>query len=139
MPVELIAELSRRAEGLPIFLMESVNDSLSQIAAADLVISMAGYNTTVEILRMNKPAILIPRAGPSAEQRTRASLFAEKRWVDMIDPDEVTPANLAERISHHLTHRFESNPDELPDLDGAAAAARLTLSALASRNEQIPT
>lgn len=139
MPVELIADLSRRAEGFPVFLMESVNDSLSHIAAADLVISMAGYNTTVEILRMKKPAILIPRAGPSAEQRTRARLFAEKRWVDMIDPDEVTPENLAERISEHLSHPFESNPNELPNLEGAAGAARLTLSAFASKNEQITT
>lgn len=139
MPVELIGELSRRSEGLPVFLMESVNDSLSHIGAADLVISMAGYNTTVEILRMKKPAILIPRAGPSAEQRTRARLFAEKRWVDMMDPDEVTPDDLAERISYHLSHPFESNPNELPNLDGAAGAARLTLSVLASKNEQIPT
>lgn len=139
MPVELIAELSRRSEGLPVFLMESVNDSLSHIGAADLVISMAGYNTTVEILRMKKPAILIPRAGPSAEQRTRARLFAEKHWVDMMDPDEVTPDDLAERISYHLNHPFESNPNELPNLDGAASAAQLTLSVLASKNEQIPT
>jgi predicted glycosyltransferase len=139
MPVELIGELSRRSEGLPVFLMESVNDSLSHIGAADLVISMAGYNTTVEILRMKKPAILIPRAGPSAEQRTRASLFAEKHWVDMMDPDEVTPDDLAERISYHLSHPFESNPNELPNLEGAAGAAKLTLSVLASKNEQIPT
>lgn len=139
MPVELIAELSRRSENLPIFLMESVTDSLSHIGAADLVISMAGYNTTVEILRMKKPAILIPRAGPSAEQRTRASLFKEKRWVDMIDPDEVTPDNLAERITHHLRHPFESDPENAPNLDGAATAAKLTLSVLASQNEQIPT
>jgi predicted glycosyltransferase len=131
MPIELIAELTGRSIGLPIHLMESVNDSLSHIAAADLVISMAGYNTTVEILRMKKPAILIPRAGPSAEQRTRARLFAEKGWVDMIDPDEVTPDNLAERISHHLKHPFQSDPNHLPNLEGAAAAARLTLSVLA--------
>ena len=138
MPVELIADLSGRSEGLPIFLMESVNDSLSHIGAADLVISMAGYNTTVEILRMQKRAILIPRAGPSAEQRTRASLFAEKHWVDMIDPDEVTPDSLAERINYHLSHPTEDNVNELPNLDGAASAARLTLSVLTSKNQQIP-
>src|SRR6185503_1681738 len=82
MPPELIADLNRRAMQLPIQMMESVNDSLSYISAADLVIAMAGYNTSVEILRMKKPAILIPRAGPSAEQRTRARLFADKHWVD---------------------------------------------------------
>ena len=139
MPIDLIADLTGRSIGYPVHMMESVNDSLSHIAAADLVISMAGYNTTVEILRMKKPAILIPRAGPSAEQRTRARLFAEKHWVDMIDPDDLTPEILAERICDHLSHAFESNPNDLPDLDGAASAAKLTLSVLASKNEQIPT
>jgi predicted glycosyltransferase len=139
MPAELIADLSRRSAQLPIHMMESVNDSLSYIAAADLVISMAGYNTSVEILRMKKPAILIPRAGPSAEQRTRASLFAEKQWVDMIDPDELTPKKLAQRISYHFRHPTEGNSSDPPNLNGAVAAAALTLSVLASKNERIPT
>jgi predicted glycosyltransferase len=139
MPAELIADLNRRVAQLPIYMMESVNDSLSYISAADLVISMAGYNTSVEILRMRTPAILIPRAGPSAEQRTRARLFSERHWVDMIDPDELTPENLAERISYHLTHPVESNSNDLPNLDGAAAAATLTLSVLASNNEPVHT
>ena len=139
MPAELIADLNHRAAQLPIYMMESVNDSLSYISAADLVISMAGYNTSVEILRMKTPAILIPRAGPSAEQRTRARLFSDRHWVDMIDPDELTPENLAQRISYHLRHPIESNPNDLPNLEGAASAANLTLSVLGSKNEQVLT
>jgi predicted glycosyltransferase len=139
MPAELIADLERRAAQLPIIMMESVTDSLSHLAAADLVISMAGYNTTVEILRMRKPAILIPRAGPSAEQRTRARLFAEKRWVDMIDPDALTPKKLAQRISYHFKHPPDSNPDQPPNLNGAAAAAALTMSVMALKKERAPT
>ena len=137
MPADLIADLTRRSAELPIFMMESVNDSLSHIAAADLVIAMAGYNTSVEILRMKKPAILIPRAGPSAEQRTRAKLFARKHWVDMIDPDELTPDKLAQRISYHLRHPNQSNPKDLPNLDGAASAANFTLSVLDSKKERV--
>lgn len=137
MPPELIADLNHRAAQLPIYMMESVHDSLSYIAAADLVISMAGYNTTVEILRMKTPAILIPRAGPSAEQRTRASLFAARHWVDMIDPDDLTPEILAECITDHLRHPVESNLSNPPNLDGAAAAAKLTLSVLASKDEPV--
>lgn len=137
MPPELIADLNKRAAQLPIFMMESVNDSVSHIAAADLVISMAGYNTSVEILRMRRPAIIIPRAGPSAEQRTRAKLFAEKRWVDMIDPDELTPKKLAQRISYHFKHPMEGNSNEPPNLNGAVSAAALTLSVLASKNERV--
>jgi predicted glycosyltransferase len=139
MPADLIADLNRRAANLPIHMMESVNDSLSHIAAADLVISMAGYNTSVEILRMRRSAILIPRAGPSAEQRTRARLFADKHWVDMIDPDDLTAKKLAQRISHHFRHPVEANPNDPPNLNGASSAAALTLSVLASKNERIPT
>jgi predicted glycosyltransferase len=139
MPAELIGDLSRRATQLPIQMMESVNDSLSYISAADLVIAMAGYNTSVEILRMKKPAILIPRAGPSAEQRTRASLFADKHWVDMIDPDELTPDNLAQQISYRLRHPVESNSNHRPNLHGAAAAAKHTLGVLTSKKERALT
>jgi Predicted glycosyl transferase len=136
MPAELITDLNRRAAQLPIHMMESVNDSLSYISAADLVIAMAGYNTTVEILRMKTPAILIPRAGPSAEQRTRAKLFADKHWVDMIDPDELTPHRLTQQISFHLGNLSESNSNHRPNLHGAAAAAKHTLGVLTSKKER---
>ena len=88
---------------------------------------------------MKKPAILIPRAGPSAEQRTRARLFADKHWVDMIDPDELNAKKLAQRIAHHFKHPIEGNPNDSPNLNGAAAAAALTLSVLASKNERVLT
>jgi predicted glycosyltransferase len=139
MPVELIADLERRAGRLPIQMLEAVNDSISYMSAADLVIAMAGYNTSVEILRMKTPAILIPRAGPSAEQRTRARLFSEKRWVDMIDPDELTPDNLAQCISSHLRHPNVSKPSTLPNLNGAAVAAKHTLAVLASKKDRVHT
>jgi len=139
MPVELIADLERQAGNLPIHMLEAVTDSVSYISAADLVIAMAGYNTSVEILRTKTPAILIPRAGPSAEQRTRAKLFSEKHWVDMIDPDELTPENLAQCISSHLRHPNGSKPSTLPNLSGAAVAARHTLAVLAPKKERVPT
>ena len=137
MPVELIADLERRAVRLPIHMLEAVGDSPSYIAAADLVIAMAGYNTSVEILRMKTPAILIPRAGPSAEQRTRARLFSAKHWVDMIDPDELTPETLAECISSHLRHPNGLKPSALPNLSGAAVAAKHTLAVLASKKDRV--
>jgi predicted glycosyltransferase len=139
MPVELIADLERRAAHLPVQMIETVTDSISYISAADLVIAMAGYNTSVEILRMKTPAILIPRAGPSAEQRTRARLFTEKHWVDMIDPDDLTSDSLAECISLHLKHPNTSKPNALPNLSGAAVAARHTLAVLASKKERVHT
>jgi predicted glycosyltransferase len=138
MPVELIADLERRAGHLPIQMLEAVTDSISYISAADLVIAMAGYNTSVEILRMKTPAILVPRSGPSAEQRTRARLFSERHWVDMLDPDELTPENLARCISSHLKHPSGNKPSALPNLNGAAVAAKHTLAVLASKKERVP-
>lgn len=138
MPVELIADLERRAGRLPIQMLEAVTDSISYISAADLVIAMAGYNTSVEILRIKTPAILVPRAGPSAEQRTRARLFSERHWVDMIDPAELSPDNLAQCIISHLKHPNGNKPSALPNLNGAAVAAKHTLAVLASKKEQVP-
>jgi len=100
---------------------------------------MAGYNTSVEILRMKTPSILIPRVGPSAEQRTRAKLFRDRQWVDTIDPDELTSDNLAGSISAHLIHPNGSKPSALPNLNGAVVAAKHTLAVLASKKDRVPT
>lgn len=42
------------------------------LAEADAVISMAGYNSVMEILSAETPALLIPRETPRREQRIRA-------------------------------------------------------------------
>ncbi|MGH7750430.1 MAG: glycosyltransferase family protein, partial [Candidatus Dormibacteria bacterium] len=74
-------DLKRRIVGLPVRLRTMVGDPLRYLAAADLVVAMAGYNTTMEVLRVGTPALLVPRRGPSAEQRMRAQRFAERGWV----------------------------------------------------------
>src|SRR3989475_12170332 len=74
-----------------------VEDSLSYMNAADLVITMAGYNSLSEILHLEKKALVIPRQGPSAEQTTRARLFAERGLIDAGFPDQLSPRTLAER------------------------------------------
>jgi len=95
-------DLQSRAAGLPAQVRITVSDPLSYIYAADLVIARAGYNTTMEILRSSTPALLMPRPGPSAEQRTRARLFQKRGWVDALDPDDVNSGTLAEAIARGL-------------------------------------
>jgi predicted glycosyltransferase len=102
MPPELRKDLERRASGQPVRILTAVNDTGSLLAAADLVVAMAGYNTTVEILQAGKRAILIPRRGPSAEQRMRAQLFAARGWVDMLDLDDASGSALATMILDNL-------------------------------------
>jgi predicted glycosyltransferase len=110
--------LRDRAREVGVQVRTSIGDSLSHLNAADLVVSMAGYNTMSEILRFRKPAIIVPRAGPSAEQRMRATLFQERGLVRMIDPDELSPERLASAIVESLTDRTPSSWAGMPALHG---------------------
>ena len=130
MPLDLLSNLQKRARRISARVRPSVEESLSVIQAADVVVAMAGYNTTAEILRMRKPAILIPRAGPSAEQRTRARLFAARRWVEVIDPDELSEETLAQAVLSRLSRQADLGEQNRPDLQGIIAAAAQLLSFL---------
>jgi predicted glycosyltransferase len=123
MPADQRRDLELRARGLPARVSMSVSDTISYIEAADLTIAMAGYNTTMEILRSGKRAILIPRRGPSAEQRMRARLFAERGWVETIDPDELDAANVTAQVCGALERGPRMNAPVQPDLHGLSAAA----------------
>jgi predicted glycosyltransferase len=127
MPAEQRRDLETRARGLPARVSVSVNDTLSYIDAADLTIAMAGYNTTMEILRSGKRAILIPRRGPSAEQRMRARLFAAQGWVEMIDPDDLGTSNVVEQVCGALARGPLMSAPIRPDMQGLATAADMLL------------
>jgi predicted glycosyltransferase len=116
--------LERLAARLPVQIVKTISDPCTYIEAADLVVTMAGYNTTSEILRSSTPALLIPRRGPSAEQRTRVHLFKERGWVDAVDPDELSGELLVGRIRAGL-HRGRLGAERTrPDLRGLDVAVR---------------
>jgi predicted glycosyltransferase len=118
LPAERRLELVARAQGLPVDVVASVADPVGYAAAADLVVAMAGYNTSAEILSVGTPAILVPRSGPSAEQQMRARLFAERGWVDWLRPQELSPETLAEAIGTALDGPRTTAPVRPPDLTG---------------------
>jgi predicted glycosyltransferase len=123
MPTDLRRDLQNRARAIPgASVAISVSDTLSYLEAADLVVAMCGYNTTMELLRSGRPAILIPRAGPSAEQRTRAELFAERGWVKMLDPTVLDTATLAEMAIASLGGATELHAHARPSLNGLTNA-----------------
>jgi predicted glycosyltransferase/glycosyltransferase involved in cell wall biosynthesis len=72
------------------------------IRSADLVVAMAGYNTTAEILVAKKPAILVPRGAPRMEQRMRAKLMSNLGLAWVIQPEENLVTRLAELIQGAL-------------------------------------
>ncbi|HYL72400.1 MAG TPA: glycosyltransferase [Candidatus Dormibacteraeota bacterium] len=118
MPDQQRLDLKRRAETLPVRMRRLVSDPLSRVAAADLVVAMAGYNTTMEVLRLGTPALLIPRRGPSAEQRMRARRFADLGWVWQLDPDALSRETLAESVLAALATPLPSGSELRPDLRG---------------------
>jgi predicted glycosyltransferase len=67
-------------------------------AAADLVVSMGGYNTICEILSQGTVSLIIPRENPRREQLIRAQVFHRERLVDYIPWDSVSVENLREKV-----------------------------------------
>ena len=124
LPADQLAELRERAQGLPVHLVPSVQNSVSHLAAADLIVAMGGYNTTAEILSVDKPALLVPRAGPSAEQVMRVSRFAERGWVQWLPPETLSADSLASGMTDALMSPPEALTGE-PDLGGRSRAAAL--------------
>lgn len=68
------------------------------IGAADLVISMGGYNTICEILSQQTPALIIPRETPRKEQLIRAEKLTEQGLIDYIPWTEVNSQRLRDKI-----------------------------------------
>ena len=74
------------------------------IGAADLVISMGGYNTICEILSQRTPALIIPRETPRKEQLIRAEKLKEQGLIDFLPWKEVSAQLLREKIFTLLGH-----------------------------------
>jgi predicted glycosyltransferase len=67
-------------------------------AAADLVVTMGGYNTLCEILSQGTPSLVIPREKPRKEQMIRAQAFKRHNLVDYIPWGEFTAQILLKKI-----------------------------------------
>lgn len=88
MPLECRNNIAALAEKLQAQCINSTPHLQAYLSAADAVITMGGYNTVMEAIATGVPTIVIPRTGPSAEQRYRAKLFTDiglVRSVDLLD------------------------------------------------------
>lgn len=81
--------IREEAQGLPGSIRTEVGDIRRYVAASDLVVTMGGYNSLMEVALARKPAVVVPRHGPSQEQKMRAGLFASRGWV-VTAPDSET-------------------------------------------------
>jgi predicted glycosyltransferase len=121
-------QLRQSARNLPIVVSPKGEDSIRYLRRADLVISMAGYNTVSEIMHFRKNAIVVPRPGPSAEQTMRTRIMSDRGLFSTIHPTQLAAANLSELIWQKLRNGNGMNEARLPGLNGASTAAALMLS-----------
>jgi len=73
---------------------------------------------------------VVPRAGPSAEQRMRAGLFASRGLVEMLDPLELSPEALAQRLLIALQREDLPVQGKALEMNGAKQAAGCLLELL---------
>lgn len=133
LPDDEYAELKMRAEALPHVRLERFTPKLmAYMQSAALSISLAGYNTTMNVLRAKVPAILVPfgHYDFDREQEMRAGKLADLGAVDMLTFGDLTAQRLADQIKESLA----KGPSPLSlNLDGAETAARAVCDLLDDR------
>jgi len=104
MPDEKLHELQQMAVGRSNLTVRRYTSQLiSYMKKADLSISMAGYNTTMNILTTGVRAMILPFTGnDDQEQITRAQKLEQLGVVEIIHPDELQPARFAQKVINCL-------------------------------------
>jgi predicted glycosyltransferase len=125
MPAEDVDDLRERARGLDVRVLTDRDDLAAVAAHARAAVAMAGYNTVSELLRAGTPALLVPRARPSSEQLIRATTLADAGRVDMLHPDDLSPAAVGDALDRLLARPRATSG--LEDADGADRAAQVLL------------
>jgi predicted glycosyltransferase len=116
--------LRRRAAGRrAVALRRSVPDLGAELHAARASVSQCGYNTALDIIRAAVPALVVPFAENGEDEQTRRALRLESLGaVRVLDPADLTPATLADRIRELLA--FHPRRQHF-DLRGGRNTARI--------------
>ncbi len=111
---------------------------IDYFAHADLSISLAGYNTCMNILITGVPSLVYPITGYNKdEQITRASKLEGLGVVSVIRPEELNPETLGQKILSSL-HRQPARTDAALDTQGVANTARLLTNLIGGDFERAP-
>ncbi len=104
LPEKDYLRLEEMAEPHPgIHLRKYTTQFLAYMKSADLSISMAGYNTCMNILVTGTKALLLPFTGNQNEEQTiRAEKLKALGLATIISPKELRPALLSEKIEASL-------------------------------------
>jgi predicted glycosyltransferase len=125
MPEEEFGRLQTKIAARPnVKLVQYTTRFLSHLKRADLSISMAGYNTCMNILAARARAIVYPfTGGGNWEQTLRAEKLQALGVLEVIHRDELDAARLAEKITLTINKPRPETP--ALDLGGAEKTATL--------------
>ena len=114
MPKEERANIFKRAKKLGVKTRHFYRRMEEILAAADLVITMGGYNTVCEILSQGTVALIVPREAPRKEQLIRAEVFRNQNMVDYIPWNSFSPQTLRKKLFQLLECHPRSNGSNRP-------------------------
>jgi len=117
MPEPDVARLGALAERTGGRVQRFTNDFGAKLHQATAIVGMAGYNTVCEALSLRKPAVLVPRFGPSEEQTIRAQILSTRGLATHLPLAHCASDSMAAALAPLLT-RHVYREDTLPDLNG---------------------
>ena len=135
MALDALDELRERAApGQRVRVLRFLAEPAPLLEKADRLITMGGYNSTLEAVSFRKPALIVPRVRPRQEQWIRAERLSALGLVDVLHPDEVSPERLGAWLARERTLPQSDTVVDLgglprllqflTELDSARAAAR---------------
>ncbi len=137
--LRMLRELAANLPAGTVRIESFLPNPLLLFASADLVVSMAGYNTVCELLALGQRTLLVPRFTPRQEQLVRATLLAECGLVHMLHPEHLTPERLIDLVLHSLVQprpRAEQLVEAGIVFHGQTIAAQAMLEGLSALYDQ---
>lgn len=118
--MKIFKDLAKKLPERSLRLYRYLADLPSYIHAADVSVSMAGYNTSVPLLYFKKRSVLIPSRedpetalGYCCEQISRARLMQTYLGSEVLDYHDATPREIAERIEKAATKKMPAKTREI--------------------------
>jgi len=98
MPKRDRKKVFKRAKKLKVRTFHFYRNMEKLLAAADVVVSMGGYNTICELLSFQTASVIIPRETPRKEQLIRAEILHRQGLIEYIPWGQCSSRQLQEKI-----------------------------------------
>ena len=90
-------------------------------------------STLAKVLQLGRKVLVVPRAGPSAEQQMPWRLSEQCNLIDMLYPEHLSSQTLAERLLLDLERNDYPSHDGVVDTHGVHRVAALLLTLAEAR------